>query len=125
MGESQDLVEFLAEYEMRANACDFDAVRPLIDENAVYWFSNGSYRGIAEIQKAFEETWKNIREETYKISDVRWIFCTTECAVCIYHFRSDGIVEGERQVYSGRGTNVLRKKDGSWKMIHEHLSKEE
>lgn len=119
----KDLLAFLREYERLANLCDFDAIAPLIDEHAVYWFSNGSYQGINEIRGAFEETWKNIKSEKYTISDVSWLFSNGTEAVCIYRFHSDGIVDGERQEYAGRGTNIFQKKNGAWKITHEHLSK--
>ena len=41
----------------------------------------------------------------------------------IYNFHSDGIVDSKRQEYNGRGTNVFRKINGKWKIVHEHLSK--
>lgn len=118
-----DLQVFLKEYERLANLCNFDAIEPFIDNNAVYWFSNGTYRGIGEIRKAFEETWNSIKNEKYTLSNVEWLIVSSDEAVCIYNFRSDGLANGKRQVYEGRGTNVLQKKDGRWKIIHEHLSK--
>lgn len=46
---SHELVQFMKEYEALANKCDFDLLVPYIDEDAIYWFSNGSYRGIQTI----------------------------------------------------------------------------
>lgn len=120
-----ELEQFLRRYEKAANSCDFDLVAPFIDEHAVFWFSNGSYKGIVAIRKAFEETWATIKEETYAIHNVEWLFVTELEAVCLYTFTSEGKVDGQRQRYQGRGTNILQKKDGKWKMIHEHLSKKE
>jgi ketosteroid isomerase-like protein len=121
--ENKDLLTFLREYERLANQRDFNALIPFIDENALYWFSNGSYRGIDAIRRAFEQTWKNIKDERYTISEVSWLFANDYEAVCTYFFHSDGIVNGQRQEYSGRGTNIFQKKDGKWKITHEHLSK--
>lgn len=119
----KDLLAFLHEYERLANLCNFDAIASFIDEQAVYWFSNGSYQGIDEIRGAFEETWQHIKQEKYAISDVCWLFANGKEAVCIYRFHSDGIVDGRKQEYSGRGTNIFQKKNGVWKITHEHLSK--
>lgn len=43
-------------------------------------------------------------------------------AVCIYTFSWRGTVDGQIASGSGRGTNVLKKIDGSWHIVHEHLS---
>lgn len=119
----KDLQDFLNEYERLANLCNFDLIEQFIYKNAIYWFSNGTYRGISQIRKAFEDTWNSIKNEKYTLSNVEWLVVTDRCAVCIYDFRSDGIVNGKRQIYEGKGTNVLEKKNRKWKIIHEHLSK--
>lgn len=121
--QTKELIKFIQEYERLANKCDFNLLIPFIDEYAVYWFSNGTYEGIDAIRKAFEETWSNIQKEKYTITNVQWLLATDNEAVCIYDFHSDGIVKGKRQKYNGRGTNLFKKVDGKWKIIHEHLSK--
>jgi ketosteroid isomerase-like protein len=119
----KDLDDFLTQYEYAANSCDFDKVAPLIAKNAVFWFTNGTYRGKPAIKKAFEETWAKIKTEQYKIFDIEWLVDEDNLAVCMYSFKSDGVVEGKRQVYKGRGTNILNKRGGKWCIVHEHLSK--
>lgn len=120
---NKELSDFIKKYEDLTNRCNFDLLVPFIDEHAIYWFSNGTYHGIADIRKAFEETWKTIQNETYTITDVEWLVSNENDAVCIYNFYSDGMVNGKRQEYAGRGTNVFKKVKGKWKIIHEHLSK--
>lgn len=113
---------FLKEYERTTNTHDFNSVRPLIADNAVYFFSERTLNGVDEIERAFAETWERIKDETYSISDVNWIALSSDTAVCIYTFNWEGMVEGTRKSGSGRGTNVLVKTDGKWQMVHEHLS---
>lgn len=113
---------FLKEYERTTNTHDFNNVRPLIAEDAVYFFSERTLKGIGEIEKAFVETWDRIKEETYSITDVQWIALSPEVAVCTYTFNWSGIVNGTPKSGSGRGTNVLVKTGGAWHMAHEHLS---
>jgi hypothetical protein len=48
------LEAFLAEYARRTNTHQFAAVAPLIAADAVYWFSDGSHRGLDSIRLAFE-----------------------------------------------------------------------
>ena len=54
--------------------------------------------------------------------DVRWIATDDVVAVCWYRFTWSGLVDGQPRSGGGRGTNVLTRRDGSWQMVHEHLS---
>ncbi len=54
------LNQFLKDYEKASNSHDFKKVKPFIDENASYEFTDGSFKGIDEIQKAFEKTFDKI-----------------------------------------------------------------
>ncbi|WP_052397095.1 YybH family protein [Streptomyces sp. NRRL F-5123] len=117
-----ELTAFLRRYEQAANSHDVDRVMPLIAEDAVYWFTDGSHRGRAEIAGALARTFAAIREETYEISDVEWVVLAPAHAVCRYRFRWTGVVGGRTRSGTGRGTNVVVRRDGGWKMLHEHLS---
>lgn len=113
---------FLRRYEQATNSHDLQRVLPLIAEDAVYWFSDGSHRGRAEIAGAIERTFATIRDETYEISDVEWVALTPGHAVCRYRFSWTGVVDGQARSGAGRGTNVLVRRDGGWLVLHEHLS---
>ncbi len=115
--------EVMREYERRTNTHSFATVAPLIAGDAVYWFGDGSFVGIDAIAQAFERTWATIREERYVIEDVQWLVNDERAAVCVYHYRWQGIVAGEVKQGMGRGTSVLRPVDGVWKVVHEHLSR--
>lgn len=118
----RDLDEFVQRYVQATNSHDFDQVAPLIARDAVYWFSNGVHEGIGAIRAAFETAWATIADEKYDISDVRWIAADDLVAVCLYRFTWSGLVDGQPRSGGGRGTNVLARRDGSWQMVHEHLS---
>lgn len=118
----KELNEFLKQYEAATNSHDFEKVKPLISEEAVYWFSEGNFIGIESIQNAFEKTWNNIRDEVYMITGLQWLMVTETAAVCIYSFYWKGVVEGLPKEGKGRGTNVLVKNNNHWQIIHEHLS---
>ena len=119
-----ELETFLKAYEKAANSRDFNDVAPFIADGAVFWFTNGVFKGKSAIQQAFEDTYANIHDETYSISDVEWIAADHHMAVCIYKFKSDGLVNGKRQIYGGKGTNTLKRIKSNWQIVHEHLSKE-
>jgi ketosteroid isomerase-like protein len=116
--------ETFARFEDAANSADFDKVAPLIADDAVYWFTDGSFEGLPAVRRAFEATWDAIHDEVYRIEDVRWIAVSETVAVCIYRFVSSGLVDGRPFSASGRGTNVLARGPAGWKIVHEHLSRE-
>jgi hypothetical protein len=114
---------FLRNYEKATNTHDFSNVKPLLAKDLTYWFSDGNYNTVEELEKKFTKTWDIIKNEEYSISDVKWISLDVNSAVCIYTFKWKGLISGKVQSGEGRGTNVMVKRDSNWFMIHEHLSK--
>jgi ketosteroid isomerase-like protein len=116
--------EFLRDYEKKANSHHFDDVAPLISEDAIFWFNDGSFRGMEAIRQAFEKTWSyDIQDEKFWLDNIEWLVEENDVAACAYLFHWTGMVNGElRDLGHGRGTCVLKKK-GDWKIVHEHLSR--
>lgn len=75
-----------------------------------------------QIRHAFERTWDAIQEEKYSLRERRWILKSHDSAVCVYTFISDGVQNGARSHFEGRGTTVLKRIAEEWKIVHEHLS---
>lgn len=119
----KELEDFLKQYEVATNSHKFDNVQSLVAVDAVYWFSDGSFEGHATIREAFEKTWATVKNEVYKIVNVRWVAESDSVAVCIYEFQWRGEIDGIEQSGVGRGTNAMSKIGGAWQMVHEHLSK--
>jgi ketosteroid isomerase-like protein len=117
-----ELAAFMTGYEEANNSHDIDRVVPMIAEDATYWFSDGSYQGIEEIAGAIERTFQAIGDEVYRITDLEWVVLSAEHAVCRYRFWWTGVIDGRPGSGRGRGTNVVVKRAGAWKMQHEHLS---
>jgi ketosteroid isomerase-like protein len=117
-----ELTAFMNRYEQATNSHEIDRVVPLIVPYAVYWFSDGSHRGLEEIRGAIERTFAAIQNEVYEIRDLEWIVMAADHAVCRYRFSWTGLVDGRPRSGRGRGTNVIVKRDGAWRMRHEHLS---
>ncbi|MBX8638223.1 MAG: nuclear transport factor 2 family protein [Thermoplasmata archaeon] len=112
------------EYSRRTNLHRFEEVAPLIDNKALYWFSDGStHEGIDAIRAVFERNWKAITNEVYRIEDLRWIAQDESLAVCVYTFHWDGETREGHRSGEGRGSCVLQKVNGYWRVIHEHLSR--
>ncbi len=114
--------EFMRAYEQRTNTHRFAEISPLIADNAVYWFNDGSFQGKEAIQQACEQTWRFIQDERYTIDHVQWLISSEQNAVCIYFFHWQGLVNGHSAQGNGRGTSVLTRSAGRWQVIHEHLS---
>ena len=114
--------DFVRAYEEATNSHDVDHLAPLIAPDAVYWFSDGSHRGRENVLAAITETFATIRDEVYTISDLEWITVSSDSAVCRYSFSWTGTIDGRVRSGSGRGTNVLTNTNGTWQMLHEHLS---
>jgi uncharacterized protein (TIGR02246 family) len=117
-----EVTALMAEYERAANSHDLQRVLPLIADDATYWFTDGSYRGRMEIAGALERTFAAIQDEVYQIGELEWVRLTDQLAVCRYLFSWRGLVHGQPSSGGGRGTNVLVKRDGAWRVQHEHLS---
>jgi ketosteroid isomerase-like protein len=113
---------FLEAYEEAAKSRDFDKVAPLVAEAAVFWSTHGSYVGKPAVGQAFEDQWIRMQDDEHTLSDIEWVVATYWTSACIYNFRSEGTVNGKRAVRKGRGTNVLKRIDGSWRIVHQHLS---
>jgi len=109
-------------YEQATNRHDFDQVAPLIADDATYWFTEGSYRGIDAIRAAIERTFATILDEVYEVGDLEWVAVANDLAVCRYTFSWRGVIDGRPASGQGRGTNVVVRRDGTWIMQHEHLS---
>lgn len=118
------LEEFIKNYEIATNSHDFSKVKPLIEDNAIFYFSDGSFTGVDNIRQAFEKTWEKVKNEIYLIKDVEWLVNSDKVAVCVYNFHWTGSIDGLLRQGNGRGTNVLIKTDTGWKIMHEHLSKQ-
>ncbi|WP_329157087.1 nuclear transport factor 2 family protein [Streptomyces sp. NBC_01717] len=101
------LTEFIRAYEQATNSHDITQLVPLIAPDAVYWFSDGSYRGREAILSAIAKTFATIRDEIYQIDDLEWIAHSDDHAVCRYRFTWTGTIDSQPRSGSGRGTNVL------------------
>jgi uncharacterized protein (TIGR02246 family) len=116
--------EFMRAYEAATNAHDLDATLALIADDAVYLFSDqSSHIGKEAIGKALRANFAAIRNETYSIGEPRWLALSDDVAACVYTFDWSGEVDGGPAAGSGRGTSVLRRIDGNWRVAHEHLSR--
>lgn len=112
----------MAAYADLINRHDFSLLVPLIDREASFWFSSGTYEGIESARDAFERTWRHLADETYWLEDLTWIAQSAGVASCIYSFHWRATVDGRPAEGMGRGTSVLARGTTGWRIVHEHLS---
>jgi ketosteroid isomerase-like protein len=111
----------LSRYETALCSRSWEAIEPLIDDNACFVFSEGTYFGRKAIQDAIVRTFATIEDETYRIGDIRWVYRSADAALCMYEFAWSGIVSGQPCSGQGRGTSLLTLSDRGWQVKHEHL----
>jgi ketosteroid isomerase-like protein len=122
MDITDTLSDFMHRYEQANNSHVFENVRPFIAPDATYWFTDGSFTGIDQIQPAVQITFDTIQDETYTIENLHWIIEAPTVVACTYTFSWQGNVDGIPAKGDGRGTNILKRHDNTWQIIHEHLS---
>lgn len=111
-------------YVALSNERRLDEAMSYIADDAIYCFSNEThYHQKASIRAAFEKNFTVIEEGHYSIVDPVWQVVTAEAAVCIFRYEWSGKIGGEQVNGAGRGTCVLRKDHGQWRIVHEHLSR--
>lgn len=112
----------MAAYADLINRHDFSQLIPLIDPDASFWFSSGTYQGLRAVREAFERTWQRLANETYWLEELTWIAKGAEAASCTYRFHWRATIHGQHAEGMGRGTTVLAKGEIGWRIVHEHLS---
>lgn len=115
--------EFMRRYEATTASHDVEALLALIADDAVYLFSDRTcHAGKPRIEAVLRRNFAAIEGESYRISKVTWLARSDDVAACVYEFAWSGRIGGEPASGGGRGTTVLRRVDGAWRVAHEHLS---
>ncbi len=114
--------EFIKQYEAALGTQDWTTVAPLISDEAVVIFSDGSlHAGKDAIRIAYERNFDAIKNEAYRIENVRWLLQTPDSAAYMFDFFWAGVFQGRDASGSGRGTAVLERRSGRWMLAGEQL----
>lgn len=113
--------EFMVQYEKALGTQSWALVEPLMDEAVSVTFSTGTFQGKEAVKQVFEHNFSVLESEDYRMSDLSWVHEGADHAVCQFVFSWKGIIRGEPAAGSGRGTSVLIKRAGDWKLLTEHL----
>ena len=114
--------EFIEAYARALATQDWSAVAPLVHPDACVTFSSGDvHQGKDAVGAAYARNFSLIKDETYAISHVRWVRKGADFAVYLFDFAWSGLIDGTLASGSGRGTAVLLREDGGWRLLAEHL----
>ncbi|MEM1061091.1 MAG: nuclear transport factor 2 family protein [Planctomycetota bacterium] len=109
-------------YENALASQRWAAVEPLIHPDACVTFSDGTtHRGRDAVRDAFEKNFRAIENERYEVTNIDWVTRTEAFAVYLFEFAWAGSVDGRPASGAGRGTCVLTKDGGEWRLLVEHL----
>ncbi|WP_299508276.1 nuclear transport factor 2 family protein [uncultured Roseobacter sp.] len=113
---------FVKEYEHALGTQDWSSIAPLISDDAIVIFSNGTlHAGKEAIRAAYQHNFNTIKGEEYRIENVHWLAETADAAAYSFEFHWTGVIEGREASGSGRGTAVLVRNDDRWLIAGEQL----
>jgi len=105
---------------------DFSLLQDMIDEQAYFRFNDGDFVGREAIRAVFEKTWKGdptVKKTRFYLSDIVVLTTDKASASATYTYNWEG-AQGDREFkIQGRGTRVLAHEGGTFRIIHEHLSR--
>ena len=122
----ESVVQFLNHFEDVAMKEDFNLLRDMIDERAYFRFNDGDFVGRQAIQAAFEKSWRGdptVRKARFYLSDIVVLTTDASSATATYTYHWEGSQGGREFKIQGRGTRVLLRENGKFRIIHEHLSR--
>jgi len=120
------VVAFLEEFETLAEREDFALIREMIDEHAFFRFNDGDFVGRPAIQAAFERTWRGdptVVKARFYLSDIVVLTVDERTATATYTYTWEGSQGDRAFTVRGRGTRVLVRDGGGFRIVHEHLSR--
>lgn len=123
---ADEVEAFLHAFERRADREDFALIREMIDEHAYFRFNDGDFVGRDAIQAAFEKTWRrdpSVTKARFYLSDVTVLTVDERTAAATYTYHWEGAVDDRPFAIRGRGTRVVVREGGAFRIVHEHLSR--
>lgn len=120
-----NLIELEEELALAFNKGELDKLMGFFDKEIVGFSStiHERYNGLLELRHTFEYYMNEPGEMEYYISNP--LVQIHDCTSIVSFYWTVAIIHGNsRHEISGRGTHVFVKKDGNWKIVHEHFSRE-
>ncbi len=99
----------------------WDAAAPYFHERATVVFTEATYYGKNQVAGAIGKTFSMIRDENFKIANLKWNIITGDFASGTFEYIWSGTLQGKRFTNPGRATIVWVCENGSWQIINEHF----
>lgn len=115
--------QLLKAYEYALNTHNAQNLDGLIDAQAIFIFTDGTFSGLENIKSACVKTWDYFENEIYSITHIQCLDKSEQSASYTYDIDWSADLNGERQFFKGRGTTILKNTPNGWRIIHEHLSR--
>lgn len=123
---AESVSAFLVEFERLSEQQDFALIEDLIDERAFFRFNDGDFVGRAAIRAVFEKTWRgdaSVRKSRFWLSNIVVLTTDETTATATYDWTWEGFQGDCAFTILGRGTRVVRREGGRFRIVHEHLSR--
>jgi ketosteroid isomerase-like protein len=111
---------------------DMAAALPLLTDDVVFFYSNGTaIIGKAAFAAVMTTSWKAVEDYRYAVHETSWLAQSETAAAVIYSFAWSGLAHGAEVGGGGRATRVFRRdrtgglfggRRSGWRIAHEHLS---
>ncbi len=99
----------------------WEAAETFFHEEATVIFAEGTYCGKRQIAMAIGKTFSIIRDEHFKVRNLRWNLKRETFATCTFEYEWSGTINKKRFTNPGRGTLAWVHENGCWQIINEHF----
>jgi len=120
-----NLIELEEELALAFNRGELDKLMGFFDKEIAGFSStiHERYTGLLELRRTFEYYMNEPGEMEYYISNP--LVQIHDCTSIVTFYWTVAIIHGNaRHEIGGRGTHVFVQKEGNWKIVHEHFSRE-
>ena len=114
-------LETIKNYEQALANQNWDSVAEYFHNDCVVIFSEATYYGKLQVGMAIDKTFSIIKDESFKLSDIKWIYQSELFATCVFNYTWSGTMNKKTFSSAGRGTLAMVKTDDGWQIITEHL----
>ncbi|MFQ6091533.1 MAG: YybH family protein [bacterium] len=125
MEEIESLILSLEKEQVGAfNRGDVDRILSFFDPDIVGFSStkHDRFAGLDDLRKTFEYYLQKTSKLEYSISDTS-VQVFGDTAILSFYWLVAMIFGKTRREVQGRGSHVYRRKNGEWKIVHEHFSR--
>ena len=117
----QSAEQFITNYEAALATQEWEQVSPLIHDDCVVTFTEGTFVGKQQVESVFRKTFDLIKDDTFTTSNIHWALKEDTMAVFVFSYSWSGIIHGKAASGSGRGTSTIVLQNDAWVLISEHL----